>query len=139
MRFEEISEDIKEKFMEVYNTKAFATNIGFQIIADVKMKQVIKIQKLSEVYQFLLEKDVLVIVNEDLYDKLDDESIDILIEQELDKISVNIDSGKIIMNKPDIITFSPIIAKYGSEAVLRANQVEILASEQKEDMVSDFR
>jgi hypothetical protein len=45
--------------------------------------------------------------------KFDDESIDILLEQEIDKISFNIETGKVKLIKPDISTFSSLIKKWG--------------------------
>jgi hypothetical protein len=137
-RYSELSEDVKELFMEVFNTKTFALNIGLKFIYDSKLKQVVKVQKLPEVYNFLLNKEVLVFINEDLYEKLDEESLRILFEQEIDKIGVNAESGKIITNKPDIVTFSPLITKYGAEKVMRANQVDVLSAEQEEDMTTNF-
>lgn len=137
-RFVEISDEVKEHFNDVYLKKSFPFKIGFKFICDTKLKQMIKVQKLSDMYQFLIEKEILVLVNEDLYDRMDEESQNILFEQELDKIAINSESGKITMNKPDLVTFSPIMQKYGHEAVMRANQVETLASEQSEDLESQF-
>lgn len=138
-RYEELSEDIKELFMEIFNSKSFALTIGFEFVYDPKLKQVIKIQKLSDIYSFLLKKEIIVFVNEDLYDKMDEESLKILFEQEIDRLGVNSKNGKIVMNKPDIVTFSPLITKYGAEKVMRANQVDVLSSEQEDDMVSNFK
>lgn len=138
-RYEELSEDIRELFNSIYDSKAFALKIGFEFIYDPKMKQLIKVQKLADIYQFLLKKDVIVLINEDLYDKMDEESVKILFEQEIDKIGVNSTNGKIVMNKPDIVTFSPLIAKYGADKVMRANQVDVLSAEQEDDMVSNFK
>lgn len=138
-RYDELSEDIKELFMEIFNSKTFALTIGFEFVSDTKLKQVIKIQKLSDIYSFLLKKEVIVFVNEDLYDKMDEESLRILFEQEIDKLGVNSKNGKIVMNKPDIVTFSPLITKYGADKVMRANQVDVLSSEQEDDMVSNFK
>lgn len=137
-RYEELSEDVQEKFMEVYANKSFPIKIGFKFVDDNKLKQVVKIQKLSEIYQFLIEKEVIVFFNEALYDKMSDdpESIDILIEQELDKLSINIDTGKISMNKLDLVTSVGLINKYGSNAVMRANQIDVLSNEQTEDMAN---
>ena len=138
-RYDELSEDIREIFMEIFNSKSFALTIGFEFVQDPKQKQLIKVQKLTEIYAFLLKKEILVYVNEELYDKLDEETVKILFEQEIDKIGVNAKNGKIAMNKPDIVTFSPLITKYGAEKVMRANQVDLLSADQQEDMVSNFK
>lgn len=134
-RYEELSDDVRNKFMEVYDTKSFPIKIGFKFVDDNKLKQLVKIQKISDLYQFVIEKEVMVIFNEALYDKMEnDESIKILIEQELDKLSINIDSGKIKMSKSDLVTSAGLINKYGSDAVLRANQIDSLSNEQSKEM-----
>lgn len=67
-----------------------------------------------------LGKDLQASINEDLFMSFDDESIDILYEQELDKVSINLDSGKIKMLKPYVNTFSSLISKYGFDKVSRS-------------------
>ena len=138
-RFDNASDDIKEKFLDVYKQKTFQFDIGFKFIDDAKLKKVIEIKKIPDLYSFILEKEVLVLINEETFNKLDEDSQNILIEQEIDKISLNIETGKITMNKPDIVTFSPLISKHGIDKVAKANQVEDLTVEQQEEMNQEFR
>jgi hypothetical protein len=70
-------------------------------------------------------------------DAFDEESRTILIEQEIDKINMNVESGKIKLVKTDLNTFASLVNKYGVEKVSRANQVESLFIEQKEDSEDD--
>ena len=84
---------------------------------------------------FLKEAETL--FNEELMEKFDDVARNILIEQEVDKLSIDIGTGKIKMIKPDLTTFASLVNKYGIEEVSRANQVEILSVQQKEDQESD--
>ena len=63
----------------------------------------------------------------------DEESSTILFEQEIDKININIDSGKVKLVKTDLNTFSSLVNKYGVEKVARANKVEELYQEQQKD------
>jgi hypothetical protein len=51
---------------------------------------------------------------------------------------MNLESGKIKLVGTDFNTFSSIVVKYGVEKVSRANQVEALFVEQKEDQDNDF-
>lgn len=137
-RFDELSEDIEDKFMEIYKQKAFQFQLNFKFVNDSKLKKTIEIKKIPDLYNFLLEKEILVLINEETFDKLDKESQEILIEQEIDKISINIETGKITLNKPDLVTFSPLISKHGIDKVARANQVEDLTSDQQEDLNDNF-
>lgn len=132
-KFYQLSDDTIQIFKRVFNKKSFPFNVGFQFIGCESQKNLIKISKLSDQFIFVLEKELLVSINEDLVSVFDEESIQILIEQEIDKISVNIDTGKIKMVKPDLNTFSSLINKYGIDKIARANKVEELYVEQKQD------
>jgi hypothetical protein len=76
-------------------------------------------------------------INESLLNVYDEESITILFEQEIDKININIDTGKIKLVKTDLNTFSSLVNKYGVEKVARANKVEELYQAQKQDATDE--
>ncbi len=135
--FYEVSEDSIARFFEVFNKKSFPVSIKFQFIGNEKQKELIKVSKISDNYAFILQKEILVTINDDLMSVFDDESIQILIEQEIDKININIETGKIKFVKTDLNTFSAIVNKYGVEKVARANKVEELYQEQKKDAKTD--
>jgi len=132
-KFYDLSDDVIATFTEIYNSKSFAINIGFKFVGASKQKQLIKLKKLTEDLQYVIGKDIIVYINEEVFEKFDDESTAILIEQELDKIWIDANSGKIKSNKPDLTTFSGIVNKYGIEKVARANEVEELYNQQKAD------
>ena len=137
-KFYEVSSDAVDRFSEIFNKKSFPLAIKFQFIGSESQKTLIKISKLPDQYVFLLEKELLVTINEDLMSVFDDESITILIEQEIDKVSIDIQSGKIKMVKPNLNTFSSLITKYGIDKVTKANSVENLYQEQKNDGKEEF-
>jgi hypothetical protein len=137
-KFYEISEDTKKEFFDIFNKKSFPLSLNFQFIGSESQKSLIKISKISDQFSFLMNKDLLVSINEDLMSVFDQTSITILIEQEIDKINMDIKSGKIKMVKPDLTTFSSIISKYGVEKVAKANQVEELYHQQVSDGNEEF-
>jgi len=102
-----------------------------------KTKRLIKVSKIPDHFAFVLQKEILVSINDDLVSVFDDESITILMEQEIDKININIETGKIKFVKTDLNTFSAIVNKYGVEKVARANKVEELYQDQKKDAKED--
>jgi hypothetical protein len=137
-KFYELSEDTIDTFKSVFLKKSFPFNLGFQFVGSESQKNLIKISKISDQFSFVLGKELLVSINESLILVYDEESIQILIEQEIDKISVNIDSGKIKLVKPDLTTFSSLINKYGIEKIAKANKVEELYSQQRKEVGEDF-
>ena len=132
-KYYEISEDTIARFYEVFNKKSFPVSIKFQFIGCEKQKELIKVSKIPDHFAFVIQKEIFVSINDDLMSEFDEESITILIEQEIDKININIETGKIKFIKTDLNTFSAIVNKYGVEKVARANKVEELYQEQKKD------
>jgi len=137
-KFYEVSEDTKKEFFDIFNKKSFPLSLNFQFVGSESQKNLIKISKISDQYAFLMNKDLLVSLNEDLMSVFDKTSITILIEQEIDKINMDIKSGKIKMIKPDLSTFSSLITKYGVDKVAKANQVEELYNQQVSDGNEEF-
>lgn len=141
--FYQVSEDTINDFFEVFDKKSFPIKIDFQFLGHRKQKGLIKISKISDQYSAILAielgspRELLVTINGDLMDAFDEESRTILIEQEIDKINMNVESGKIKLVKTDLNTFASLVNKYGVEKVSRANQVESLFIEQKEDSEDD--
>ena len=116
-KFYEVSQDTIDTFFKVFNKKTFPMSVNFQFIGCENQKALIKISKLPDQYVFLMNKELIVIMNEDLFSVFDEVSITILIEQEIDKISIDGQTGKIKMIKPDLTTFSSLISKYGVDKV----------------------
>ena len=87
-KFYEVSEDAIARFYEVFNKKSFPVSIKFQFVGCEKQKELIKVSKIPDHFAFVLQKEILVSINDDLVSVFDDESITILMEQEIDKINV---------------------------------------------------
>jgi hypothetical protein len=133
-----LDETTEEMFMEIFNKKSFPVNVRFLFQGNSKQKQLIKLKKISEEYAFELGKELMVSINEDLLNVFDDESVKILMEQEIESININMESGKIKLVGPDLKTHSSIVNKWGVDKVARANKVEELYSEQKKDRDEEF-
>lgn len=135
--FYELSDDAEKRFFEVFNKKSFPLPLKFLFQGNSKQKELISISKIPDKFVFALGKELLISINEDILDAFDEESITILVEQEVDKINMNIESGKIKLIKTDLNTFSSLVNKYGVEKVARANKVEELYQDQQKDAKSE--
>ena len=129
-KFYDVSQETCDIFAEIARKKIL-NEVSFQFIGSDSQKTIIKISKLSDQYVYMLNKNVLVSINEVLMADFDEESINILFEQEIDKISSNIETGKVKLRKTDINTFASLINKYGIEKISRANQLAEITSELK--------
>ena len=133
-KFYQTDEDIREHFMSIFNTKSFPTNVKFQFIGSKKQKELIKLKKVADDYSFLMDgKELMVTINEDVYQVMDDEIISILFETAIESINIKLETGKITLTKPPIQTYASMVNKYGVDKIGRANQVVDLLDDQKND------
>ena len=136
-KYYELSSETIETFNNIVKSKSIALELSF-VFVGAEQKQLIKINKLADQFVFLLNKQIMVTINDELMAKFDEESIKILMEQEIDKISFDINTSKLKMLKTDVNTFSGIVNKYSYEKVAKANTVVELYSQQKKDGQGDF-
>lgn len=130
-QFHELSDYIIEYFDQLEKKLSIPIDIKYVYQADDKQKTLIKIIKIADRYSNLLNAELLISFNEDFFDAFDDEAKNILIDQELALIEFNMDKGTLKIGKPDLISSSGVIKKYGLTAVERANQVKDLFNSQQ--------
>jgi hypothetical protein len=129
-QYHNLSDYIIEHFDILEKKLSLPLDIKFVYQADNKQKILVKIIKINDRYAKLLDSDLLVSFNEDFFDVFDEEAKNILIEQELALIQFDYEKGTIKIGKPDLMTSTGIIKKYGMDAVERANQVTSLFNQQ---------
>jgi len=132
-QYYELDKEIVDFFNEVEREFAFAMTIKYIFQANSKQKSLVKIQKLADNYSVLLNADVLVTFNDSYFDKFDEEIRTILLEQEIDKIQVNLDKGTFKLIQPNLKTSIGIIKRHTYASVERANETERLLSESKSE------
>lgn len=132
-QFHELAEYIVEYFDDMEKKLEMSLDVKYVYQADEKQKTLIKIIKISDRYAVLLKADFLISINEEYFDAFDEEAKNILIDQELALIEIDYEKGTKKIGRPDLITSTGVIKKYGVDAVERANQVRDLFNQQLAD------
>lgn len=132
-QYESLSDEIIDHFRKIEKSFAMPMDIKFVFVANSKQKKLIKISKISDTYSYLLNADILVVFNEDYFDNFDDQTKQILIEQEIDKIEFDLEKGIIKIKEPEINTSSGIIEKFSLKLVENANRLQKEYEKQKKD------
>lgn len=140
-RYYFLSEDVLET-LNTYVSKFLnsTTRLNIVFLGDNKLKKLIKIKKYNDEDRFVSGNDIKIIINESIWDLIvndDQKSIEILIKEEFDAVSVNLENGKIKVDKPKFNTNKGLIEKYGFDIVSRAKELEELALSQAEDKAND--
>lgn len=131
--YENLSDDIIDYFKKIENSFAMPMDVKFKFMSNSKQKKLINITKISDTYSYLLDSDILVVFNEDYFDNFDDQTRQILIEQEIDKIEFDLEKGTIKIKQPEINTSCGIIEKFTLKLVENANKLQKEYEKQKKD------
>jgi hypothetical protein len=133
-RYFELQDETIEFFNDVVQNLAFPMRINFKVIGDSKQKALIVVKKVSPVYEFVTESQILVTINEDLYDLMSgDDATELLFREAINNIELNVESGAVKVVKPNLYTSTGIVERYGLEAVKRAKDLEKETLEQSEE------
>jgi hypothetical protein len=134
-KYYELQDDVKSKFNEIARTLAFPVKISFKLIGDIKQKKLITVKRIPDAYAFVSGFQVLVSINEPLFDKLseDEKTIEVLFIDELNNITVNVESGMVKIGKPNFVTNTSVAEKYTFDEVKRVKELERLAMEHTKD------
>jgi len=136
-KFYDLSEDTIELVQSILNGLALPFNLKIKYMGNSKMKNLISLNKASDIVQHITAYDLFIFINEDYLIKLEEENSKILIHQELDRLEFDIAKGTFKIANFPLQTTIGVLKKYGIEAVAEANQLVELFSQQKADKAED--
>ena len=113
--FDEPFEDTLEKFNQALADTGLEQNIQVQIMVNNKLKTLYKVSKANDVTKHLTGNDVIILLNEKVFEVLEDEQKSIVIDEILAKIYFNPENSKIKIINPDVQTTSLLLNKYSYE------------------------
>ena len=120
-------------FKNIEKDFAFPINVTYTFQTNTKLKKLVEIKKIPDNIAVLLNTEVLVTVNEDYFNKLDEEIQGILFEQEIDKIHMNLEKGTISIKQPSLKTSVGLVKKFSYEKIERAFETQRLLVESKDE------
>jgi hypothetical protein len=109
--------------LESYFTNAFA-NAGLERVLNLRVlgcKNQKKVadgpKKLPPLYSYMTKEDVVITVNEEIFEMLTEEQQTIVAEEAIAAISYDFEKDKVSIATPDFQTYGLIIRKYGFETM----------------------
>jgi len=113
-------EDIQSIFDNALSDTSIPTFVRFRLLGNNKLKQLYKIQKLSDLYVTLSEGlNFAVVINEEIFDQLTDDMQVLMFEEVLNGVFVDMEHEKITLEQPDFSTYSGLLAKHGADNLIR--------------------
>lgn len=136
-KYYDLDQDTIDFVNEVMEKIAFPFNVRVKMIGTTKLKGLVKLQKVADIFAHITGYDMIVYINEDYLMRLEDSNSEILLYQELDRLQFDLEKGTFKLTKFQLQTNPGVLKKYGIDAVANANQLTDLLTQQKADGAED--
>lgn len=141
-KFEEPFEDTQDLYDEVIKAAGLDQYVNITILVNNKSKELFKINKANELLKYRTGDDIIIVLNEKIFEQLTDEQRRIVVEESLASIHYDTENDKLVITKPDVVTFSGVLSKHTFEKwnVLRESIKTLYAAEkQAEDEAANAK
>ncbi len=133
-KYREPYEDTQELFDTVLSETGLERMVNVTVLSQDNLKEITKVSKANDLVKHMTQFDVVVIVNEIIYDQLTDDQKRIVVEEAISHISYDTENDKLVISKPDFVAHSGVLRKYGFETMERLREtVKSLYQAQKEE------
>lgn len=112
-KFEEPFEETQDLYTQLIDRAGLSNYINITILANNKAKEIFKVNKANELHRYRTGDDIIIVINEKIFDQLTPDQRVIVVEESLASIHYNMEKDKIEITKPDVVTFSGILSKHG--------------------------
>lgn len=129
-KFYEPYEDTKDLFREIIRNRGLDDAIKIKVLADNKQKDIGKVVKANALMKHMTNEDVIVIINEEVFERLDHGSQYVIAENILTGIHYDPAKEKVEVKKPTVNTYKGVISKHSIETFLKATELVDLAYQQ---------
>lgn len=133
MKFQSVLDETQEMFNELLNKTSLPSYVRFKLVHNPKQKTIANVVKASDLYSNILslitgedyERLIVIILNEEWFDKLSDENLKTLVlEEALASVSYDMEKDRISIEKPNVQTFMTILKKYGVDETIKVKEIE---------------
>lgn len=141
-KYEEPFEETQDLYNQLIEQAGLSHYVNITILTNNKAREIFKINKANELLKYRTGDDIIIVLNEKIFDQLTEEQRTIVAEESLSGIHFNIEKDKIEISKPDVVTFSGVLSKHTFDKwnVLRESITTLYnAEKQLEDEAANAR
>lgn len=111
--YQEVNETTQEMFTKAISESDLSRYLKITVLANNKSKELFKIMKANDILKYMTDDDVIIILNENIFEKFSDEQKLLIIEESLAYVGFDTEKDKVVITAPDFITHSGVLRKYG--------------------------
>jgi hypothetical protein len=133
MNYTDVSLDTQKIFNQLIDDASLERVVNIKFLGCPELKQIGKVVKANDLLKFMTDNDVIILINEVIFDKLEQDQKELVAQELIAYIGFDFEKGKLVITQPDVNTFSLLLKKVGSEKYLRIQEIIRLAFEQLKD------
>lgn len=111
-KFDEVFEDTQALFSTLIANADLERFINVKVLANNKAKEIGKVVKANDLVKHMTNEDVVIILNEKIFEQLTEEQKNMVAEELLASLSYDDEKGKLVISKPDVSSYSLLLRKY---------------------------
>jgi hypothetical protein len=133
-KFDEPFEDTQALYDEKIKAIGLDQYINITVVVNNTAKDLFKVNKANELLKYRTGDDVLIVLNEKIFEQLTDAQKHIVVEDSLASIHFDTEKDRLVITKPDVIAYSGILSKFTFETwnVVRESIKTLYAAEKSE-------
>lgn len=116
-KFDEPFEDTQALFSQVISDAGLDQFINITLLTNNKAKEIFKINKANELLKYRTNDDVIIVLNEKIFEQLTDDQKRIIVEEAIAYISYDSENDKVVITAPDFIAHSGILRKHTFDTI----------------------
>ena len=133
-KFDEPFEDTQALYDEKIKAIGLDQYINITVVVNNTAKDLFKVNKANDLLKYRTGDDVLIVLNEKIFEQLTDAQKHIVVEDSLASIHFDTEKDRLVITKPDVIAYSGILSKFTFETwnVVRESIKTLYAAEKSE-------
>ena len=133
-KFDEPFEDTQALYDEKIKAVGLDQYINITVVVNNTAKELFKVNKANDLLKYRTGDDVLIVLNEKIFEQLTDAQKHIVVEDSLASIHFDTEKDKLVITKPDVIAYSGILSKFTFDTwnVVRESIKTLYAAEKTE-------
>lgn len=110
--FEEPFEETQAMFTQVIMAAGLNSLVNITVLTDNKAKDIFKVNKANKLLQYRTGDDVIIVLNEKIFEQLEPAHRLIVVEESLSAISYDTEHDTLEVKQPDVKTFKGVLKKH---------------------------
>jgi len=133
-KFDEPFEDTQALYDEKIKAIGLDQFINITVVVNNTAKDLFKVNKANDLLKYRTGDDILIVLNEKIFEQLTDAQKHIVVEDSLASIHYDTEKDRLVITKPDVIAYSGILSKFTFETwnVVRESIKTLYAAEKSE-------